>query len=277
MTTSRTPSIVVDATRPAHHSLVAPERDVLTGRLTSVDRDDKGSRPDDAARAPGSTWSPKPEPPPVARPRGRARMVGAVGGLVVVLAVGGVLIANAVSGPDPGAPGAPTGAGASAGAGASGGPGTAGGSGGAAGTGDLPPELDPALITAYEYTSTRTAVEVGPDVEIPPDEQVGSVFTGSWPCVEGDCLLWYTWRLPAGTESFSESIVDDSFGDAPCFPITQTIELVRGPDGSYHGTIRQDPAQVSAARYEVGDGTLGWCNAIRLANEVVLTPVVASP
>ncbi len=262
----KAPAVVVSAVRPRDGSLVPSERDVVTGRLTDLDRDDKNRRPDDHDVEHGVEPAPATGPAPVPRPRFPRWAVVAAGAAVVVVVACGVAVASgALGGGD--APAAVDAAGADdAGSGDGG---TGEGSGG-----DLPPEVDPAQVVGYTMTSTRTTVEAGPDVELRPEDQLGSTSEITVSCTDGMCTGGgFTFQVGQDAVSFEfqEGVLTEA--DGPCFPVTMRSELTLGDDGSYTGTRAREPMQVFA-QWSDGDGS-GRCSSVRWVDEVVLVPVLA--
>lgn len=268
----RDDGIAVAGARPADRSLVPGERDVRTGRVVDVDREDKGRRPDREEPS-------RREVHDVAGAGRRLARGGRTGRWWVVVVVAGVLVLAGVA--------LATGVLGGRGAG-----GTAAGGAASASAGVSAPELDPERITGYSVTLTRAAVEVAPDVDIPSDEVVGSVETDTWSCAAGVCIVdasaWLCaangcadepWVFDAATPEFDRTIVVDVdlgvSGETPCFPITVRLTITRADDGSYAGTLTQDPAQVSGESRS-GD-TITYCSAPRITDELALSPVVSTP
>lgn len=94
----KAPAVVVSAVRPQDSALVPTERDVLTGRLTDLDREDKNRRRDDRDVQHGVEPAPATGPTPVPRPRFPRWAVVAAGAAVVVVVAGGVAVASGARG-----------------------------------------------------------------------------------------------------------------------------------------------------------------------------------
>lgn len=94
----KAPAVVVSAVRPRDGSLVPSERDVVTGRPTDLDRDDKNRRRDDHDDEHGVEPAPATGPAPVPRPRFPRWAVVAAGAAVVVVVAGGVAVASGALG-----------------------------------------------------------------------------------------------------------------------------------------------------------------------------------
>lgn len=258
---ARVPAAVVSAVRPPDSALVPSERDVLTGRPTDLDREDKHSRRDDRDVEHGD--APAVGPASVPRPRFPRWAVVAAGAAVVVVAAGGVAVASgALGGGD-----AP----ASDAAGAD--PGSAGDDGAG---GDLPPELDPAQVVGYAMTATRTAFEFGAGISADEvgDSGVGSTREQVWECSAGVCIGGgSTFRVGDGSVA-TEFEEPTMFGDdVPCQPVLNRLALTLGDDGTYTGTWSREPAQIYA-EYST-DGGSGSCSSVRYVDEVVLVPILA--
>lgn len=269
MTTRRenVPAAVVSAIRPPDSALVPTERDVLTGRLTDLDREDKHRSRDDHEADHGVEPAPATGPAPVPRPRFPRWAVVAAGAAVVVVVAGGVAVASGAlgGGASPSSSGA---------AGADGAGSGDGGTGGGAG-GGLPPGLDPAQVVGYAMTSTRALLEAGPGIDLNEVSGVGTTRESEWDCVDGTCRDG-VWVLDVGDSTVSIEREEDtglSGDEIPCYPVTMRLELALGDDGSYTGTMSREPTQIYAEWS--GDGGSGSCSSVRYVDDVVLAPILA--
>lgn len=264
----KTPAVVVSAVRPRDSALVPSERDVLTGRLTGLDRDDKNRRRDDHDVEHGAEPAPATGPAPVPRPRFPRWAVVAAGAAVVVVVAGGVAVASgALGGGD--APASDTTATDAAGT-------DGGGSGDGGADGGLPPELDPAQVVGYTMTSTRTEFEFGAGINA---DEVGDVGIGTtresvWECTDGVCNgLGVTFRV--GDSSIAAEFEEPTglSDDVPCFPVMIRHALTLQDDGTYTGTSSREPTQLYA-EYST-DGGSGSCSSVRYVDELVVVPILA--
>lgn len=253
MTTSRkVAAAAVSAVRPPDGSLVPTERDVLTGRLRDLDREDKHRRDDDVEH--GGQLAPATGPAPAPRPRLPRWAVVAAGAAVVVVVAGGVAVATgALGGGDA----------TSQASGPGGGP-----SGDGGGPGDVAPELDPAQVVGYAMTSMRTLFEGGPGIEPTELSRVGSTQESEWTCSDGECRNG-RWLLHVGESMVEIELEEPRDAADPCAPVMRRLELTLGDDGSYAGTASLEPAHLFF------DSGSYICYEIRYVDEVVLVPILA--
>lgn len=285
---------------PPHRSLIPPERDVSTGRRIHFDRSDKHrrdesprSRRSDLSHARRLRW----------RPRSRSLLtaVGAALSAVAVIATVFLLTGHRdqqagqqppASAPTATSPPGPTShrsdgtvtasastvTTAAASSVRSAGQTTERGSSPtlttSAPTG-LVPELDPERISAYLITKTYTrfARDGGPT---PRDPAVGDVRNSAYPCTAGACTYAANSKgaltFPAAVPLFSASqTLVGPGGPTPC-DITQTWNFVRRADGSYTGTIVEQPRKLTAAWTPSPDHTYS-CSSYAFTQEVILVPV----
>lgn len=252
----RRPTLELHDAMPAVRSLVPSERDVVTGRLVDLDRDDKGGRRRSRRDEPDPGAAANASPPP--RGRFPRWAVVAGGAALVVVVVGGVAVAT----------------------------GGLGGGGAAPSTPDstasaqpeetpLPPELDPAQVASFSGTLSRTAVEAGQGLTVDPSWAVGSTSEWLLTCDEGICGDG-RWSFDMRQATVDETLVipsdDADFATTPCSPYTMHVMLTRAADGTYVGTATVEAAQIYA---EWGDGES--CSTANTADDVVLSPVLDQP
>jgi hypothetical protein len=262
----QTEPVGIHESRPANSTLVAPERDVRTGRSLHLDRSDKG-RDQSAVRRHAPTHG--------RRLPTWAMAAGAVG--LLALIAGGVVFAaqnlsddrstSPTSDPTPIPSSTVTNVPAVTVA-ATTVVATTTSSTSIATTSTVPAALDPVRINGYDVTATVTRLLGLP----PPDIAVGDVSQFTITCTAGQCGLGQGRVFQAAAPSFDFTrTFNVNEPPSPCDPVTETIRGVRSPDGSYVGEFISDPTVLSG-QDQNPDGSPRSCDYNAITQVLHMTP-----
>lgn len=259
----------IHESRPAIRSLIAPERDVRTGRPIHLDRNDKHR--DQPARQQRQLLRHGRRLPSWAVAAG---VVGAValvaGGVVFAQNLGDDRSASPTTDPAPIPASTVTNVPAITVA-ATTAVATTTSSTSIATTTTVPAALDPLRINGYDATATITRL-LG---TAPAGIAVGDVSQFTITCTAGQCDLAQGRVFQAAATSFDFTLTFNvNEPPTPCDPVTETIRGVRSPDGSYVGEFISDPTAFSG-QDQNPDGSPRNCDYTAITQVLQMTPSAA--